>query len=697
MGGPQSGRRETGLRGRTEAAAKWKAMRVALAIVTLAAGLMIPAGPARAAASEIGRLVAAKPTAVAVDPSINAMFVAQQDGDMRIYDTRTYASRSVALTCCLTAVVADAATHRVYVSGNGLLVIDGVTGVVEATVSFAPGTPDALALDSAGGRLFAADPPGDRVAVLDTATDQIARWIPVGDRPVALAYDDATGVLYVASGGDQTVAAIDVATDAVLAIAPVAAPSAIATGDGEIFVASGDGTVRVLDAATLGEIRTVVTGAAPRGLAYNPVSRRLWVANWGAGTVSFVDTTTATVLGTMPAGTRPSHVAFDAGLGRTYVAVTGSNEVALLHERPADLSIGLPGEGSTVGPSKRTISGTAPPGAPVTIFEGTTAVGSGYADASGAYAISTFLGEGTHTIVAAVPYEPYSPPRTFTVDLTPPAIALAYRTPAGGSGWNRTPVHLVWRCTDALAGVKNEQIEKLIGFDGRDQTATATCEDTAGNKTSQTVTGINIDQRGPTIAMVRAPAAFAGWNRTAPVTVSFTCTDALSGTTPPTTYSEPVTAQTAGRTVTFQCADVAGNLSTRTEVVRIDSVPPLAAIDTTQIPATTRLPAEADHVLRIGIAGSATDATSGPAGAEVRFTDEDGFETFADAPCASGCGTGTIRWRVRPPPDLAAGWYEVAVRATDLAGNVGSWSAPTRVFIATIQEWPRIPLPNLPI
>ncbi|HEX9696692.1 MAG TPA: hypothetical protein VGB64_10330, partial [Actinomycetota bacterium] len=274
--------------------------RAALAIVTLAAGTVVPAGPARAAASEIGRLVAAKPTAVAVDPSINAMYVAQQDGDLKIYDTRTYTSRTVELTCCLSAIVADAATHRVYVSGNGLIALDGATGVVAATVSLAPGTPDALALDTAGGRVFAADPPGDRVVVLDAATDQIVLSLPVRDRPAGLAYDDASGALYVASGGENVVDAIDPATGSVLATAPIPSPSGIAVGDGEIFVASGAGVVRVLDPVTLADIRSITVGQSPRSLAYNPVSRRLWVANWGSETVSFVDTTTATVLGTMP-------------------------------------------------------------------------------------------------------------------------------------------------------------------------------------------------------------------------------------------------------------------------------------------------------------------------------------------------------------------------------------------------------------
>ena len=665
--------------------------------MTLAAGTVVPAGPARAAASEIGRLVAAKPTAVAVDPSINAMYVAQQDGDLKIYDTRTYTSRTVELTCCLSAIVADAATHRVYVSGNGLIALDGATGVVAATVSLAPGTPDALALDTAGGRVFAADPPGDRVVVLDAATDQIVLSLPVRDRPAGLAYDDASGALYVASGGENVVDAIDPATGSVLATAPIPSPSGIAIGDGEIFVASGAGVVRVLDPVTLADVRSITVGQIPRSLAYNPVSRRLWVANWGSETVSFVDTTTATVLGTMPAGAQPSNVVFDAGLGRTYVAVHGANEVQLLHESAASLSIGWPGEGATIGPSKRTITGNAPPGAPVTIFEGATAVGGGFADLSGAYAISTFLGEGAHTVVAAVPYEPYSPPRTFTVDLTPPAITLEHRTPPGPSGWNRTPVYLVWRCTDALAGVKNEQIEKLLGFDGRDQTSTATCEDRAGNKTAQTVTDIDIDQRGPTIAMTRAPAALAGWNRSSPVTISFTCIDTLSGLASPATHSESVAGQTSGRDVSFACTDVAGNLSTRVEVVRIDTTAPAALVDAGQLPVATRLPVELDYIVRFGVTGSATDAGSGPVAAEVRFTDEAGTERIVQSPCTAGCGEGEIRWRVRPPPLMDAGWYEVSARATDLAGNLGPWSAATAIFIATTEEWPRIPLPNVPI
>ncbi|HVL89193.1 MAG TPA: hypothetical protein VM841_03050 [Actinomycetota bacterium] len=670
--------------------------RALLAVVSLAASLAAPARPARAAAFEIGRLVAAKPAAVAVDPSIHAMFVAGQDGGLWIYDTRTYASRTVELTCCLVAAVADAATHRVYVSGNGLIVLDGVAGVVRATVSLAPGTPEALALDSAGGRLYVADPPGDRVVVLDTATDTIVSSIPVRDRPAGLAIDPAAGVLYVASGGEEMVDAIDVSTGATIASAPVAAPSGIATGNGEIYVASGEGAVVALRAGTLAAVRSIATGAMPRSVAYNPVSNRLWVANWGSGTVSFVDPVTGTVLGTMPSGTRPSHVAFDAGLGRTYVAVAGSDEVQLLHERAATISIATPGEGQIVGPAKRTIAGSAPPGAPVTIFEGAAPAGSGFAGPTGAFSIQVSLGEGTRTVVAAVPYEPYSAPRTFTVDLTTPVIEHAGRTPAGPSGWNNTPVRLTWTCTDALSGVKSEQIEKLLGFDGRGQSATATCEDRAGNTASHTVTGIDIDLRGPVISMSRSPAATAGWNRTSPVTVAFTCADTMSGMPSPSSRSVTVSGETDGTEVAHQCADVAGNVSSRVEVVRIDSIAPVASVDQT-VPAMTRLPVEIDGTLRSGITGSVTDWASGPVAADVRFSDESGLERVVAASCASGCGSGAIRWRVRPPPSMNPGWYEVSARGTDLAGNVGGWSAPARIFIATGEEWPRIPLPNLPI
>lgn len=665
----------------------------ALAAFALAvAGLALSGAPAGAAASEIGRLFATKPTAVAVDAALSKMYVAEQDGLLRIYDTRTYASTSVELTCCLAALIADPDTHRVYASGNGLLVLDGITGAVLSTVSLAPGTPDGLALDAAGGRVFAANPPGDTVAVLDTATNQIAATIPAGDRPVAVAFDRSSGVLFVSNAGDQTVQAIDPVGPTVLATAAVATPSALTVADGKLYVAS-DGVVRVLDAATLADDGAIVVGSSPRALAYNPVARRLWVSNWGSGTVSFIDTTTRTVLGTMPSGTRPLGAVFDPGLGRTYVAVHGSNEVQLLHDVSASLMILSPGQGAMVGPSKRIVTGRAPPGSPVTLFEGATAVGGGLADLSGEFAISTFLGEGTHTIVAAVPYEPYSPPRTFTVDLTPPSMALDSRTPAAPSGWNRTAVRVVWRCTDALAGVKSEQIEKILPFDGRDQTTSGTCEDKAGNTTIATQTGISIDQRAPVIGMLRTPVALAGWNRTSPVTVSFTCVDTLSGLAGPASYSQQVSGQTSGRSVTFQCADVAGNITARTETVRIDQTAPTATVNLPLLPVVARVPHELTRVVTLGLEGSAHDGLSMPSGVEVRMVDEAGSEWFMDAPCIAGCGEATIRWRVRPPPSLEPGWYAVSARSTDVAGNRGDWSAAAQILIVSPDD---VPLPRLP-
>jgi len=73
-----------------------------------------------------------------------------------------------------------------------------------------------------------------------------------------------------------------------------------------------------------------------------------------------------------------------------------------------------------------------------------------------------------------------------------------------------------------------------VALEGADQTATLGFTDLASNGASATVGGIHVDLTPPTIAGTRAPLAnAAGWNNT-PVTVSFTCDDALSGApTPP--------------------------------------------------------------------------------------------------------------------------------------------------------------------
>src|SRR5207248_5266304 len=98
--------------------------------------------------------------------------------------------------------------------------------------------------------------------------------------------------------------------------------------------------------------------------------------------------------------------------------------------------------------------------------------------------------------------------------------------------------------------------------------------DKAGNTASATVAGINVDRTAPTISAAPDRAANGnGWYR-APVTVAFSCSDALSGLA---SCSSPatLTGEGAGQSATGAAADKAGNTASATQAgVNVDLTPP---------------------------------------------------------------------------------------------------------------------------
>lgn len=160
------------------------------------------------------------------------------------------------------------------------------------------------------------------------------------------------------------------------------------------------------------------------------------------------------------------------------------------------------------------------------------------------------------------------------IDLTPPEVSLASRSPPDANGWSRGDVTLAWSCADALSGALADVVETVASGEGPDVSATGLCSDRAGNQASNSVAGIRIDRTPPAIALAsRTQPDRNGWNR-GPVALAWECSDALSGVDnapPPVTLQE----EGASQVVTASCMDAAGWTSTHTVAdVRIDLTPP---------------------------------------------------------------------------------------------------------------------------
>jgi len=159
------------------------------------------------------------------------------------------------------------------------------------------------------------------------------------------------------------------------------------------------------------------------------------------------------------------------------------------------------------------------------------------------------------------------------IDLTPPSIGHTLTPTPNAAGWNNTDVTVTFTCTDALSGIASCTNPVTVSTEGAGQSVSGTATDNADNTAADTVT-VNVDKTQPTITASRSPAPNSfGWNNTN-VTVSFTCSDTLSGVK---SCTAPVTVSTEGanQQVTGQAVDNADNSASATvSGISIDKTPP---------------------------------------------------------------------------------------------------------------------------
>jgi hypothetical protein len=194
---------------------------------------------------------------------------------------------------------------------------------------------------------------------------------------------------------------------------------------------------------------------------------------------------------------------------------------------------------------------------------------------------------GTKTLTDAVGHATTAGPITgLNVDKKNPTITFLSKTMPNTSGWNNASVTVNWTCSDGGSGIVSNSDSKTLATEGANKSATGTCTDNVGHTSSDTQTGINIDETAPTVAYTSAPAPNgAGWYKTN-VVATFTATDTLSGFAgPSTTKTDTSTTSGEGSAVTVGSpafTDLAGNTAvagTKTsDPFKIDKTPPTVSV-----------------------------------------------------------------------------------------------------------------------
>jgi hypothetical protein len=163
-------------------------------------------------------------------------------------------------------------------------------------------------------------------------------------------------------------------------------------------------------------------------------------------------------------------------------------------------------------------------------------------------------------------------------DTTPTITVVVPSQPPSAAGWNNSNVTIglvsadnsdgsgVKEITYSVAGAQSVPSTTVAGnvasvpitVEGVN-TLTFYASDNAGNIEAAHTLTVRLDKTAPTITASRTPASTNGWNYS-PVTVSFQCSDAVSGLAPGSPPAPTVlSTDGSGQSVTGTCRDVAGN------------------------------------------------------------------------------------------------------------------------------------------
>jgi parallel beta-helix repeat protein len=160
------------------------------------------------------------------------------------------------------------------------------------------------------------------------------------------------------------------------------------------------------------------------------------------------------------------------------------------------------------------------------------------------------------------------------IDKTAPLISGAATTAPNGNNWYNHDIEIHFTASDALSGIGELTPDILISQEGENQSVSGKAIDRAGNASTISVSGINIDKTNPTMGgAATATPNSNGWYNS-DVIIHYTAFDVLSGIE----FLSPdsvLGAEGLEQSVIGAAADKAGNTASFTlNGINIDKTPP---------------------------------------------------------------------------------------------------------------------------
>jgi DNA-binding beta-propeller fold protein YncE len=177
--------------------------------------------------------------------------------------------------------------------------------------------------------LLALDRAKNQLVILDGRRPHLSSSVSTGPAPNALAVSPDGNTAYVAQeGGVSLIDIRDATNPAMVAVVPASSPQALLAVDDRLYASNAlDDSIVVISTAERKAIREIplripmlesFRGIAPAGMAYDPVTKFLLVAESGINAVGVVDAGKGELIGHLPVGAMPTRVALSGN--RVYVA-----------------------------------------------------------------------------------------------------------------------------------------------------------------------------------------------------------------------------------------------------------------------------------------------------------------------------------------------------------------------------------------
>ncbi len=201
--------------------------------------------------------------------------------------------------------------------------------------------PSNVAVDERVGHAFVTNAGSNTVSMVDTASGTILRTIAVGSAPTSMTVDSRRGRAFVLNSGAASMSALDTTTGRVLYTVPVRVfyqsgmDVAVDPQTGHVFIVGGadPGALSALTEGAGGLLHAADVGSYPQGMAVDPTTRRVFVADCGDRTVRVFDSASGRIVRTVATGRCPTMVAVDARLGRAFVTNASDNTVTAFDTR----------------------------------------------------------------------------------------------------------------------------------------------------------------------------------------------------------------------------------------------------------------------------------------------------------------------------------------------------------------------------